>query len=67
VDLLGRVGRLKFLKPLYDALAGRPDTRVLAQECFERYRGRYHPIAVTVIGARLGQATSGGPRSGQDG
>ena len=56
VDLLGRVGRLKFLKPLYDALARNPDTRVLAQECFERNRGRYHPIAVTVIGARLSQA-----------
>jgi leukotriene-A4 hydrolase len=55
VDLLGRVGRLKFLKPLYDALASNPDTCVLAQECFERYR-RYHPIAVTVIGAHLSQA-----------
>jgi leukotriene-A4 hydrolase len=53
VGLLGRVGRLKFLKPLYDALAGNPDTRALARECFERYRGRYHPIAVAVIGARL--------------
>jgi hypothetical protein len=67
VDLLGRVGRLKFLKPLYDALAGHPDTRVLARECFERYRGRYHPIAVTVIGARLGQAGTDGPRPGGDG
>ena len=67
VDLLGRVGRLKFLKPLYDALAGNPDTCVLARECFERYRGRYHPIAVTVIGARLGQATRGDVRPGRDG
>ena len=56
VDLLGRVGRLKFLKPLYDALAENPDTRVLARECFERNRGRYHPIAVTVISTRLSQA-----------
>jgi len=55
------------LRPLYDALARNPDTRVPARERFERNRGRYHPIAVTVIGARLGQATSGGPRSGQDG
>ena len=36
VDLVGRVGRLKFLKPLYDALAGNPDTFLLAQECFDR-------------------------------
>ena len=42
-------------------------TRVPAQECFERYRSRYHPIAVTVIGARLGQAARGDPRSGRDG
>jgi leukotriene-A4 hydrolase len=59
VDLLGRVGRLKFLKPLYDALARNPDTRALARECFERNRGRYHPIAVTVIGTRLSQAPGG--------
>jgi hypothetical protein len=67
VDLLGRVGRLKFLKPLYDALASNPDTRGLARECFERNRRRYHPIAVAVIGARLGQAAGGGGRSGRDG
>ena len=56
VDLLGRVGRLKYLKPLYGALAGNPATRALARECFQRNRGRYHPIAVTVIGARLSAA-----------
>ena len=67
VDLLGRVGRLKFLKPLYDALAGHPDTCVLAQECFERNRSRYHPIAVTVIGTRLNQAACGNLRSDRDG
>ncbi|HYA50303.1 MAG TPA: M1 family metallopeptidase, partial [Streptosporangiaceae bacterium] len=66
VDLLGRVGRLKFLKPLYDALASNPDTRGLARECFERNRRRYHPIAVTVVGTRLDQA-GGGVRSGRDG
>jgi hypothetical protein len=59
VDLLGRVGRLKFLRPLYDALARNPDTCVLARECFERNRSRYHPIAVTVIGTRLSQAPCG--------
>lgn len=59
VDLLGRVGRLKFLRPLYDALARNPDTRTLAQECFERNRGQYHPIAVTVISTRLSQAGGG--------
>jgi len=56
VDLLGHVGRLKFLKPLYDALASRPATRAIADECFARYRDRYHPIAVAVISSRLAQA-----------
>ncbi|MBB2910503.1 aminopeptidase N [Streptosporangium becharense] len=56
IDLLGRVGRLKFLKPLYDALADDPETRELAEECFARNGGRYHPIATTVITARLAKA-----------
>ncbi len=44
---------------LYDALGRNPDTRTLAQECFERNRGQYHPIAVTVISTRLSQADGG--------
>lgn len=56
VGLLGRVGRLKYLKPLYDALAGDPATRAIAQECFAANRDKYHPIAVAVIGARLSQS-----------
>ncbi|HEX9032855.1 MAG TPA: M1 family metallopeptidase [Streptosporangiaceae bacterium] len=56
VELIERVGRLKYLKPLYDALAASPATSALARECFERNRGRYHPIAATVIEARLSAA-----------
>ena len=51
-----RIGRMPY-----------PATRVLAQERFGRYRGRYHPIAVAVIGARLGQAARGDARTGPGG
>jgi leukotriene-A4 hydrolase len=53
VALVSRMGRLKDLKTLYVALAEREDTRDLALATFARNRGRYHPIAVTVVEARL--------------
>ncbi len=48
-DVLGRVGRMKYLKPLYRALAERDDTRARAHELFARFSGRYHPIARQVV------------------
>ncbi|BEP14734.1 M1 family metallopeptidase [Acidothermaceae bacterium B102] len=53
VGLLATVGRLKYLKVLYHALADRPDTHQLALDTFAAHRHRYHPIAVTVVSARL--------------
>jgi leukotriene-A4 hydrolase len=47
--LLGEVGRMKYVKPLYQALAGRPETRPLAERLFERYRASYHPIAQQAV------------------
>ena len=35
--VLGKVGRMKFLKPLYQALLARPETQPVARKCFERY------------------------------
>ncbi len=52
--LLGEVGRMKYLKPLYRALAARDAG--LAREIFERNRARYHPIAVQVVEAVLREA-----------
>jgi aminopeptidase N len=51
--VLGAVGRMKYLKPLYGALYARTETRENALRCFERYRARYHPIATAVIGGLL--------------
>ncbi len=41
---LGRVGRGKFIYPLYDALANNGE-RALAERTFESSRALYHPIA----------------------
>lgn len=50
---LGEVGRMKYLRPLYKALATRPQTRAKARELFERWRPRYHPIAQQVVAGLL--------------
>ncbi len=48
-EVLSTVGRMKFLRPLYVALAKNPDTRELARRCFAQFRDSYHPIARQVI------------------
>ncbi|MBV9174414.1 MAG: M1 family metallopeptidase [Chloroflexi bacterium] len=52
-EVLGSIGRMKYLRPLYSALADRQETRALAQELFERYAPRYHPIARQVVAGIL--------------
>ncbi len=49
LEWLGEVGRMKFLKPLYAALASHPDLRVRAQARFAELRDTYHPIARQVV------------------
>lgn len=53
-DVLGRIGRTKFVKPLFLALNSRAETKALARTLFERFRASYHPITQQVVGARLG-------------
>ncbi len=53
--LLGEVGRMKYLRPLYKALAGRAETKATARAVFEKNKARYHPIAQHVIGGVLKQ------------
>ncbi|MBF0443483.1 MAG: M1 family metallopeptidase, partial [Oligoflexales bacterium] len=48
-EVLGKVGRMKYLKPLYTALASRSETRDLARELFSKNRAGYHPIAQQVV------------------
>ena len=53
--LLGEIGRMKYLRPLFKALASRPETKALARTLFERFRPRYHPIAQHVLTGLLKQ------------
>jgi aminopeptidase N len=55
-DVLGTVGRMKYLRPLYQALAAGPETRPLADKWFARFEPRYHPIARDVVRHVLAQA-----------
>jgi hypothetical protein len=48
-EVLATVGRMKFLRPLYLALAADPETRPAAARIFERAAAGYHPIARQVI------------------
>jgi aminopeptidase N len=48
-EVLGAMGRMKFLRPLYAALAADERTRPLALQLFERLRAGYHPIARQVV------------------
>lgn len=54
--VLGEVGRMKYLRPLYQALVERPETLGLAREWCARYEARYHPIAREVVRNVLAKA-----------
>jgi aminopeptidase N len=47
--VLGEVGRMKYLRPLYTALAADATTRNRAIETFQRHRASYHPIAQQMV------------------
>lgn len=51
-DLLGHVGRMKFVRPLFRAL-NKVD-RKLALETFEKNREFYHPICRAMVAKDLG-------------
>lgn len=48
-DVLSSVGRMKYLRPLYTALAASESTRAVALETFEANRAGYHPIARQMV------------------
>ncbi|HEY0987550.1 MAG TPA: leukotriene A4 hydrolase C-terminal domain-containing protein [Kofleriaceae bacterium] len=57
-EVLASVGRMKFLRPLYAALAADDRTRPVATRAFERLRAGYHPIARQVVESTLRAAHS---------
>jgi len=48
-QLLAEVGRMKYLRPLYTALAGDPRTRPVAEAVFGRAGATYHPISRQLV------------------
>lgn len=48
-QFLTTVGRRKFLKPLYEALAETPEGKARGREIFERARGGYHAVSTNTI------------------
>lgn len=52
--VVGEVGRMKYLRPLYTALAANPTTRPQAIAAFETNRAAYHPIARQMVESVLG-------------
>lgn len=55
-QVLGTVGRMKYLRPLYLRLVGNPDTRARAQAIFARCADGYHPIARSMAAAIVARA-----------
>ncbi|MBX5483348.1 MAG: M1 family metallopeptidase [Myxococcaceae bacterium] len=55
-EVLRSVGRMKYLKPLYGALAKRADLRGRSRAIFEAASPGYHPIARQVVDAMLKKA-----------
>jgi leukotriene A-4 hydrolase/aminopeptidase len=53
-SFLGEVGRMKFLKPLYKALAENDQTASLGREILAASADGYHPIAKLVLEKMLG-------------
>jgi leukotriene-A4 hydrolase len=51
---LVKIGRLKFLRPLYQALAKTPDGKLRARAIYAKARSHYHPIAAEAIDRILG-------------
>jgi len=52
-EFLGRVGRQKFIKPLYKEMAKTADGKSRAKALFAKNKENYHPIAASAIEALL--------------
>jgi leukotriene A-4 hydrolase/aminopeptidase len=52
-EVLVRVGRMKYLRPLYGALGATPETRALAREIFAEASPGYHGLSRRVVAGIL--------------
>lgn len=59
-EILTRVGRMKYLRPLYMALGHHPRTRALAREIFAAASPGYHALSRRVVESVMGKYAEGG-------
>ena len=57
-EFLTSVGRLKYIKPIYEALVATPDGRRVAAVIYAKTKSFYHPIARTAIEQVFSQAST---------
>ena len=57
-EVLTRVGRMKYLRPLYKALGGHPRTRALAHDIFAAASPGYHSLSRRVVESMIGKYTA---------
>ncbi|MEW5741979.1 MAG: M1 family metallopeptidase [Myxococcota bacterium] len=57
-EVVGRLGRMKYLRPLFKALADHDATKPTARALFDKHRAGYHPIAQHVIAGVLAKASA---------
>jgi len=50
---LSEVGRMKYLRPLYKAMASSPRTRAMASEIFAATKDSLHKLSANVIGQEI--------------
>ena len=60
-EVLTRVGRMKYLRPLYTALGRHPRTRALAREVFATASPRYHNLSRRVASSVMSKYASDPP------
>ncbi|NLT66693.1 MAG: M1 family metallopeptidase [Acidobacteria bacterium] len=58
-EVLLEVGRMKYLRPLYSALARHPRTRELAREIYATAKPRYHALSRRVVESTLANSSDG--------
>jgi hypothetical protein len=52
-DFLVKVGRRKYLMPIYEALHKNPKTKELAKQIFEKAKENYHSVSRSSVAAIL--------------
>jgi len=60
-EVLTRVGRMKYLRPLYNALGGHARTRALARDVFAAASPRYHGLSRRVAAAAIARYADTAP------